>query len=164
MMLPHGFFLQEHNLVFFHRGSGIQEGSLSSNINKDAEVQGIHIGQMAIYLVGSAQYPFHVKIHPHVVFEGTQSVYECLRPIFEETDRPGSGSVSSVVSTVRLTSLWATAFSVSSLQKTGLCVQPSTDHACDADISGERWGSGSASFFLLSRVVDFPGFLQAGPD
>lgn len=30
------------------------QGSLSSNINKDAEVQGIHIGQMAIYLVGSA--------------------------------------------------------------------------------------------------------------
>lgn len=55
------------------------QGSLSRDghqlINKDTEVQGIHIGQMAIYLVGSSEYPFHVKIHPHVIFEGTQSVW-----------------------------------------------------------------------------------------
>lgn len=51
------------------------QGSLSRGghqlINKDTEVQGIHIGQMAIYLVGSSEYPLCENLQSHVIFEGT---------------------------------------------------------------------------------------------
>lgn len=88
---------------------------------------------MAIYLVGSSEYPFRVKIHPHVIFGHTKC--GCLRPIFEDTGEPGSGPVSSVVRGERALSglCHYGDYILSPLQKTRLRVQPSTDHAGDAD-------------------------------
>lgn len=87
---------------------------------------------MAIYLVGSSEYPFrenspacHIRAH---------EVCECLRPIFEDTQVSQDQGQSPVVRGRHCQAyVIMSDYILSPLQRTRLRVQPSTDHAGDAD-------------------------------
>lgn len=170
MMLPHGFFLQQHNLVFFHRGSGIPEQGWTPAYQQgywspgDTHRADGHLpGRKCIVSVSCENSPTcHIWGHTKCVWVLKTHLWGHRWARIRVSLLCGKRSaLSGLCHYKRLHSqlvLCREHGCVCNLPQTMLAMQTGR---C---LSRGRRGNDSASFFLLSPVVDFPGFLQAGPN